>query len=676
MYDPASIQAELAVQLSGTPGDLANRMSVHEFVVNVQEFRVYLAMLGNQTHVYMIHTPGMYYSLASATSTYQGKVLAFIGDRRATKEPTPLCLPITKTWEWHAGDTVMDFKKFREFHDVEANKGNLWTPTVGDRVPAELRVPNLLAIPNMLVDLLRNQGSAITPHDVLPSIDDFVQDSGELGSHWEYVRKWCLVAGQANANGKSKVFLDTTPVTVDDEDIDRWVGARLNIAFEPHPSRSVGPSAGLTSNQPAMDFLKLSQMLSTTIGTNILQFSQAITPTVGAAGATGSETALATGKGFNQDQIVKLKDSCSVRNAQQIPAIWAVIQSTKGKSFDTYQAHIAKSLELWCRSHHLDHDKSIFLEAKFFEDLVVMRFNPGGPVVQYHSVARGMSMLACHLLTAMAAEFCWEYEEAAESTRHTRSLDNLLKKNRGMTAEPTATYTDLKLNIGTYCGLLWTIFGDHCDYYKELLKIYRILDCEECFTIQNAYTRDVCAQITWAIVDEGRSFFGRNPVASDFAPGAMFTVSTCLLEGITDSVRYTIPIQRAMFPREWMTPQKSPGAQYSGPPYGGPPPAGPPPTLGLTHAPPPMPLGGPTPPGRGGYEDTRHPKIKLLMDPYLKRYNKREHSGDPHDIREAHVGPPHPSKILPPNGPIFLVLEWCLGEMFPGTSVQVCLGPY
>jgi hypothetical protein len=287
MYDPASIQAELAVQLRGTPGDLANRMSFHEFVVNVQEFRVYLAMLGNQTHVYMIHTPGVYYSLASATSTYQGKVLAFIGDRRATKEPTPLCLPMTKTWEWHAGDTVTDFKKFREFHDVEANKGNLWTPTVGDRVPAELRVPHLLAIPNMLVDLLRNQGSAITPHDVLASIDDFVQDSGELGSHWEYVRKWCLVAGQANANGKSKVFLDTTPVTVDDEDFDRWVGGRLNIAFEPRPLRSAGPSAGLTSNQPAMDFLKLSQMLSTTIGTNILQFSQAITPTGGGSGSHG-----------------------------------------------------------------------------------------------------------------------------------------------------------------------------------------------------------------------------------------------------------------------------------------------------------------------------------------------------------------------------------------------------
>jgi hypothetical protein len=214
----------------------------------------------------------------------------------------------------------------------------------------------------------------------------------------------------------------------------------------------------------------------------------------------------------------------------------------------------------------------------------------------------------------MAAEFCREYEGAAESTRHTRSLDDLLKRNRGKTVEPAETYTDLKLIIGTYCGLLWTIFGDHCGYYKELLKIYHILDRKECFTIQNAYTREICAPITWAIVDEGRLFFGKNPVASDFAPGTMFNFSTCLLEGITDLVRNAILIQRAIFPHEWLAPLKAPDALY------GRPPPGPSPTWGPAPALPPQTLGGP-PPTRPGQEDIRHPKIKLLMDPYLKQYN-------------------------------------------------------
>jgi hypothetical protein len=53
-----------------------------------------------------------------------------------------------------------------------------------------------------------------------------------------------------------------------------------------------------------------------------------------------------------------------------------------------------------------------------------------------------------------------------------------------------------------------------------------------------------------------------------------------------------------------------------------------------------------------------------------------EHSRDPHGIWEAHVGPPHPPKILPPKLPILLVLKLRFGEMLPQTSVQVCPGPF
>jgi hypothetical protein len=257
-----------------------------------------------------------------------------------------------------------------------------------------------------------------------------------------------------------------------------------------------------------MDYLALSKMLATTIGSNMLQFSQAIAPQGGVATATGGDTALATGKGFDQDQIAKLKDACGVRNAQQIPAPWSVIQATKGKRIDTYRAHIAKAIKSWCRAHHINWDKSIFLEDKFFKNLVALRFNPGGPVAQYHLAARGMLMLACRSLSAVEAEQSREYEEATENTRHTQSIEDLLKRNRGKTVAPAANYMDLKLNIGTYCGLWWSLFGDHYDYYKELLKNYHILNRDECFTIRNAYTRDICAQITWAISNEGRSFFG------------------------------------------------------------------------------------------------------------------------------------------------------------------------
>ncbi len=235
------------------------------------------------------------------------------------------------------------------------------------------------------------------------------------------------------------------------------------------------------------------KMLATTIGANMMRFSQALTPVLMGGVTAGNDTALAMGKVFDQDQIAKLRDACGVQNAQQIHTIWAVIQGSKGKSFDTYHAHLAKSNKLWCRAHHIDRDKLIFFNSKFFEGLVALQFNPGGPVVQYQLAARGMSMLTCRSLTAVKAKYHRDYEEAAAHTTNTRWIGDLLKGYCGKMVAPAGTYMELKLNIGSYCSLLWSLFGDHCDYYKELLKLYHMLDREECFTIREAYTKQVCA---------------------------------------------------------------------------------------------------------------------------------------------------------------------------------------
>jgi hypothetical protein len=151
------------------------------------------------------------------------------------------------------------------------------------------------------------------------------------------------MAGQSGANRKSKIFLKTSPVTINDEDFDHWVGNCLDIYLGPCPVGAPHALAGLVGNS-AMDYLALSKMLATTIGTNMMQFSQAVAPQGGVVGLAGNKTALSTGKGFKQDQIAKLKDACGVCNAQQIPSIWSVIQVSKDKSFHTFRAHLAKSV--------------------------------------------------------------------------------------------------------------------------------------------------------------------------------------------------------------------------------------------------------------------------------------------------------------------------------------------
>ena len=138
MYDPTTINTELCVQSGVNPGKAVTQQAFHYFVVHVPQFRVYLVMLGGQPRVSMIHTLGVYYSITSSTSAYQGKVLAFIGDWRAAKEPTPVCLPMTKLWDWHTGKAITDFTKCEELYAVEANRGTRWTPGAGDGAPEEI----------------------------------------------------------------------------------------------------------------------------------------------------------------------------------------------------------------------------------------------------------------------------------------------------------------------------------------------------------------------------------------------------------------------------------------------------------------------------------------------------------------------------------------------------------
>ena len=46
------------------------------------------------------------------------------------------------------------FARLAEYYERSKNKGTLWTPGATDGATAAIQVPNLLAIPNALVNLL------------------------------------------------------------------------------------------------------------------------------------------------------------------------------------------------------------------------------------------------------------------------------------------------------------------------------------------------------------------------------------------------------------------------------------------------------------------------------------------------------------------------------------------
>ena len=120
-YKIPVMAAELALQRD-IPGNTTKQAAFREFTTNYTQLRVYLAMVGEQKNVTMIHMLGAFYLVSTATNAYQGKVLGFVGDRRATKEPTPVCLPQVKAWQWYSGQVNTDKDNFVAFFEDEDNK--------------------------------------------------------------------------------------------------------------------------------------------------------------------------------------------------------------------------------------------------------------------------------------------------------------------------------------------------------------------------------------------------------------------------------------------------------------------------------------------------------------------------------------------------------------------------
>ena len=272
----------------------------------------------------------------------------------------------------------------------------------------------------------------------------------------------------------------------------------------------------------------------------------------------------------------------------------------------------------------MERDKSIFLKQQYLDDLVKLRFNPGGRVAQYESADKGISMLVCRSLSAAEVENLRGFEDSSEQTRSTRQLDEILKE-KSKTTLPAQNYMELKLNLSTFCALLWALFGEHCDYYRELLKLLNILDTEECFTIREAYTKEVCARITWAIINDGRSYFGRTCVATDFAQGEDYRFSVSCIDAITNEVRHGLSVIRANFPVQWITPPPASematttGRQQKLRQHTMP--STPPPTNWTTSPPTTGQAQTNGQQARTPTEDFRHIKIKALMDPYLAKHN-------------------------------------------------------
>jgi hypothetical protein len=149
---------------------------------------------------------------------------------------------------------------------------------------------------------------------------------------WKTIIDWCLVARQADANNrKSLLSIKVDSVVIDDDKFSTWVESKLDMALGKRPAKNWPPQIGTAPQPPVHHHLHMARLLASTVGQGMMQFTQAVATQSGAGGAGllgQGTTPLEMSKGFDRDQIAKLKDACGIVSAKDIPNIWSFIQET------------------------------------------------------------------------------------------------------------------------------------------------------------------------------------------------------------------------------------------------------------------------------------------------------------------------------------------------------------
>jgi hypothetical protein len=521
-------------------------------------------MKGASPVIHVAHSIGSFFGLSGLATDVQGKQIAFIGDRIQGRQPTPFILPPQNAWTWTRVKYLADMARCTEHYSDESNRSKLWTTGAGDDDLVELQLPRLLALPTVVAEFVVKNGGTCLPHTVITFINTHIE-AGTVQvpvEKWNLILQWCLAASQTGTDGSSLLKLGAPePALCQDEEFLEWCSNRLattlgreQVAHQ--PSRA-GPH----------DNLHLVQHITENMGRSFVAGVQALAPTIVGAtrqGGVGERDFGGEGMGgrmYSENNVAALKGYCGVVDPSKIPTIWDSFQQTK--EIASHRHNLRVSMTKWARQTGKEIDKAPFFTEQTIRDMVTLNFNPGEAVPTYASAQRGLSILTCRPKSAQEVEIIKDNEEARRITAHTAQFNEVRRRQKTPPSPPPDTYFELRLSVNTFCALVWTLFGEECDYYKGLWEVAETLDLQEVHIIRDSFTTDVCRRITWAILSDGRSFFNTVLVEAQFRNGETFRWPTSLIYKITDDVRYANTITRPFYPVEWLV-QSPPPAKGIG----------------------------------------------------------------------------------------------------------------
>jgi hypothetical protein len=199
-----------------------------------------------------------------------------------------------------------------------------------------------------------------------------------------------------------------------------------------------------TTQQPPLSDLAL---LAAKFGKGVMA---ALQPGVTAA-QLGGATNTADKREYDVFQRAILQGFANTPTLAGLPHIWSLFCQTK--LVDTHRLHIRDAMLAWAQAYGVSINRGMYLPKSVVEDIINLRFNPGGCSAYYSTAEKGISILLCCSRPGEDREAARQ-QELAEDLTTTCSLSEALTLGKSAPRAPPDTYSDLKALVATFCAFL------------------------------------------------------------------------------------------------------------------------------------------------------------------------------------------------------------------------------
>lgn len=206
-----------------------------------------------------------------------------------------------------------------------------------------------------------------------------------------------------------------------------------------------------------------------------------------------------------------LKGFAGVVDDGSLPVFYALLKTTNEPG--DVRSYIMSAMEKWSNYNGIKIEKNMFLPEETVKNIMKVKPNPMETVAMSTTTDLGISNMLCLPRKTKEIEEKLMWEQAGRETEMNGT------EAQGRIARAAFQFWLIEVNVATTAALLSVLYGEQCQLYINLMKIYDILQENSVQQQKGAFTRLFCRQIAWAIYDDMRNYFSKRVMPEQLMTG-------------------------------------------------------------------------------------------------------------------------------------------------------------